>query len=276
MSNTIQTFHLTSTNLELVDVPGSTLDQVSLHLPQGTYTTFRTYNRDKFLRLEGHLARLEESARLVGHECSLDHDRIRRGIAAALARTGFPESRFRLTTGLNCQPELFITVEQFELLPASVYDDGVATATIVMARDRPRAKVTTFIGPSREIQRSAPGIFEVLMVSPDGTFLEGFSSNFFAVRDGILYTAEEGVLPGITRSLVLEVAAPMLPVRLEPVRYQEIPVLSEALLTSSSREVVPVVTIDGQLVGDGRPGPVARELLRRYRDRVRQETRPAL
>lgn len=277
MRGIIQTFHLTSNGLEPVDVPGDTLDQVSLHLPQGTYTTFRTYDHDKFLRIEDHLRRLEESARLVGHECTLDHTQIRRAIAEVLARTGYPESRFRVTTGLNCQPELYISVEQFEPLPETVYDEGVATATMVIAREQPEAKVTTFIAPSREIKRTAPpGIFEVLMVSSDGKILEGFSSNFFAVRDGILYTAREGVLRGITRSLVLEVATPLLPIQLQPVQYQDIPALSEAFLTSSSREVVPVVKIDRLLVGSGRPGPVARELLRRYRNRVREEIQPIL
>jgi len=276
MNEAVQTFHLTLTDLEPIDVPGETLDQVSLHLPQGTYTTFRTYEHDKFLRLEEHLARLEESARLVGRECRLDHAHIRRAIASVLACTGYPESRLRLTTGLNCQPELYISIERFESLDASVYASGVKTATLVMQRDKPRAKVTSFIGPSREMKRVVPEVFEVLMVSPDGAILEGFTSNFFAVFDGVLYTAEEGVLPGITRSLVLAVAASLLPIRLRPVRYPEIPALSEACLTSSSREVVPVVSIDGQRVGDGRPGPVTRELLRRYRQRVRQEILPSI
>ena len=182
MAQPVQTFRLGPKGVERMELPAATLAQASLQLPQGTYTTLRTYEGEKFLRLEAHLSRLEESSRLLGRPIRLDRDCIRCALREVLA----------------C----------------------------------------------------------------------------FAVKEGVLHTAGEGVLEGITRSIVLEEAAQILPIRLEPVRLADLPSLSEAFITSASREVVPVVSVDGVPIGRGQPGPIARDLLDRYRQRVRQEIAP--
>ena len=107
------------------------------------------------------------------------------------------------------------------------------------------------------------------MLDVEGRLLEGLSSNFFAVRGGVLRTAGAGIVAGIVRATVLELAASILPVTLEPVRLNELREVDECFITSASREVLPVVRVDGQVIGDGRPGAVTRELLGRFRDHVR-------
>jgi branched-subunit amino acid aminotransferase/4-amino-4-deoxychorismate lyase len=98
------------------------------------------------------------------------------------------------------------------------------------------------------------------------------SSNFFGLRDGVIWTAEEGVLAGITRSLALEVADAMgVPVELQGVREDELSMLDEAFITSASRAVLPVVEINGKAVGTGTPGPVTQRLLQGYLERVEAE-----
>jgi D-alanine transaminase len=77
----------------------------------------------------------------------------------------------------------------------------------------------------------------------------------------VLRTEEERVLLGVTRSLVLEAAGAVLPVERRAVHREELPRLAEAFVTSVSREVLPVVTIDGRAVGEGRVGPVARAVM---------------
>jgi len=276
----VRTFCLDRLGLSEIRVPGETLDQVAMRLPPGVYTTFRTYEGNLFLRLDRHLARLEESARLLGHPITVDHERIRRALVEILDRTGFPESRFRVVVSLTSdgQPgDIYISIQPFILWPTSLYETGVRCVTRYLARQEPRAKATGFIGASRCVRHALPpDVHEVLIVDERDRILEGMSSNFFALKDGELHTAGEGVLEGVTRSLVLEIARAMLPVSLEPVTRAEVPALSEAFITSSSREVVPVVVIDDVPVGEGIPGPLAREMLQRYRDRVRQELMPAL
>ena len=111
-------------------------------------------------------------------------------------------------------------------------------------------------------------------MAPDESLLEGLSSNFFAVRDGVLHTEGDRVLLGVTRALVLEVAQGILPVQRTAVRRGRLPELSEAFITSVSREVLPVVRIDGQVIGDGRPGPKTRAVMQAFADLVGREAKP--
>ena len=114
------------------------------------------------------------------------------------------------------------------------------------------------------------------MVDTDGAILEGLSSNFFAVCEGVLRTEDERALHGVTRSMVLELAAELVPRRGPALRTDEVTATAECFVTSVSREVLPVVSIDGQAIGDGRPGPVTRELIRRFREAVAKESAPIL
>jgi branched-chain amino acid aminotransferase len=173
--------------------------------------------------------------------------------------------------------DVYILVEPFKPWPEDLYQTGVRCVTRFLTRQEPRAKSTDFIAPSRRVKWALPpDVHEVLIVDEEDRILEGTTSNFFAVMGGALRTAGQGVLEGITRSLVLEIAREMLPIHFEPVTRHQVLALSEAFITSSSREVVPVVVIDDTPVGQGTPGPLARELLRRYRQRVREELAPAI
>jgi branched-chain amino acid aminotransferase len=87
-------------------------------------------------------------------------------------------------------------------------------------------------------------MFEVLMVRSNGHILEGLTSNFFAVHAGVLRTAGEGTLEGVARSIDLEIAEGPLPVMLRSVSRMDVPALSEAFVTSSSREALPMVVVD--------------------------------
>lgn len=246
----------------------------SRRLPPGAYTTFRTYGGNRVLCLGVHLDRLQTSARLLGHNVSLDRKALRRALADVVSLGGFPESRLRVTLALPAGTT-FATITPFVPVAESVYRTGVHTVTRTMQRDRPKAKSTAFIAPSRHLKQALPPqVFEVLMCLPNGEILEGLTSSFFAVQDGVLHTAGEGVLEGITRRIVLDIAPRILPVQLVPCRRADLGAVAEAFITSSSREVVPVVEIDGRPVGTGTPGPVTRRLLHRYRAFVRRVAQP--
>ena len=101
--------------------------------------------------------------------------------------------------------------------------------------------------------------------------LEGLSSNFFAILNGVLRTEQARVLEGVTRSLALEVAEPLLPVRREAIRRDELPLVEEAFVTSVSREVLPVVRIDGQPLADGRVGATTRAIMAAFAGLVARE-----
>jgi len=139
-------------------------------------------------------------------------------------------------------------------------------------RDNPAAKDTRFIATaSAAYQGLPPGVHEGLMVADDGSILEGLSSNFFAVRDGVLRTEGDRALSGITRSIVLEVAGGLLPVSLTPIRIADLPRVTECFLTSVSREILPVRRIDDVRIGADAPGGVTRQLIAAFRTLVQRE-----
>jgi branched-chain amino acid aminotransferase len=246
-----------------------TLAAASAALPAGAYTTLRTYAGRGVVRLDAHLARLEESAALQGHKAAVDAKATRRAVTGALDAGRHRESRLRLTFA---PPRLFVAVEAFEPLPATRYAEGVACATLGIRRDNPHAKDTRFIATAQAAYARLPrDVEEALLVAEDGSLLEGLSSNFFAIRDGVLRTDEARVLPGVTRSLALEVAEPLLPRRLVAVTREELPLVEEAFLTSVSREVLPVVRIDGRPLADGKLGPRTREIMHAFAALVARE-----
>ena len=250
------------------------LDALSRQLPQGVYTTFRTYHRSKALHLPGHLDRLVESAALLGQRLSLDRHAVRAALASALAAWPEPEARVRLTLSFDPSGVVYLALGRLVELPPGAYEHGVACTTAPasdLRRETPRAKTTSFIVPGAQARGSAAGVEEVLLLSPHGLILEGSSSNVYAVLDGALRTADEGVLAGITRGIVLAEAEGLLPIVLHPVALADLPHLQEAFITSVSRGVLPVTSIDGRPVGDGVPGPVTRELGRRFAARIERE-----
>jgi branched-chain amino acid aminotransferase len=246
------------------------LAEASARLPAGAYTTLRTYGGRGVVRLDAHLHRLEESAGLQGRPGTVDRDAARHLVAAALRGSTHPESRLRLTFA---PPRLFVSVEAFVPLPRSRYEEGVACVTLPrLHRDQPHVKDTRFIPTARRVYGQLPsGIEEGLLLAEDGAVLEGLSSNFFAVLDGALQTDEERVLAGITRALVLEVAEPRVRVVWRPVRRDELARAGEAFITSASREVLPVVRIDQETIGDGRVGRVTRTIMDAFAALVRLE-----
>jgi branched-subunit amino acid aminotransferase/4-amino-4-deoxychorismate lyase len=248
------------------------MNMASFSLPQGSYTTFRTYGGCRVLRLGLHLRRLEESVALQGQAGGIRDEEARRALAAALVAEGRAESRVRLTFA---PPRLFAAVEEFVATDPQAYAEGVACVTVPVHRKNPRSKDTRFIATASETYRSLPpGNNEGLLVADDGSVLEGLSSNFFAVFSGVLRTERARVLLGVTRTVTLEVAAGVMPIDETAILRGDLPCVSECFVTSVSREVLPVVRIDGQDVGDGRPGPNTSEIMRRFATLVQTEAEP--
>jgi branched-chain amino acid aminotransferase len=245
------------------------LAAASAALPAGAYTSLRTYGGRGVVRLDAHFRRLEESTALQGRSGAVDAAAARRAIAGALDATRHDESRLRLTFA---PPRLFVAVEPFTPLPARLYAEGVACVTLAIRRDNPHSKDTRFIATAEQAYARLPeGVEEGLLVADDGALLEGLSSNFFAISGGELRTEEERVLAGVTRSLVLEVAERLLPVRRAAVFKDELSLVDEAFVTSVSREVLPVVRVDGRALGDGRVGPKTRTILEAFDALVERE-----
>ena len=250
----------------------------------GVYEALRTFHHNRFLDLDEHLARLQRSMTRLGWDYCFDDARMRRCIHEACTASPFEEMRVRCdvlaapAASRGSASRELIAVVPFTPPPSVVYQQGVeVVTTAALTRHDPEAKTADFVEQRRRIELDTPHAYERLIVSADGEVLEGFSSNFYAVRDGVLITPGKGVLEGITRRIVLELArAQGVAVRLEPPMADALERLQEAAISSSSRGLVPVVRIDGHAVGAGVPGPVITALGAAYHAFVRANIKPAL
>jgi len=268
------TIDLTS---EILDPEILTLDQASNALPAGAYTTFRTYQRNKALFLEEHFQRLEASAALAGQAIRLDIPALRRHIRTALEKFSAPEARVRLTIPLDSfLKRMYIFVSALSVPTPAQRERGVTVITADIQRELPAAKLSNFIQSSQPLRdRLKEGYEEILMVDDHNNILEGLTSNFYAVTNGVILTAGSGVLSGITRQIVLQIAAEEgYSIELVSPKLADFANFSETFITSSSRGVLPVTEINYHAVGSGQPGQITRSLMELYERRVAAEIEP--
>lgn len=243
--------------------------------PDSLYSSFRTFGGNKFLYLEEHLARTRRSVARMGWP-PLDEPLLRRAIATACI-SGMDDVRVRYDYWKN--QRLTLALIPFAPPLASVYSDGVhAQVATGVHRHDPLDKTAVF-AQTRAAYLQAhtdESVYEYLLSDGDAIF-EGFTSNFYGVRDGVLYTASDGVLEGITRRIILELLPNLnIPLRLEAVKLTDLPALDEAAMSSSSRGLLPIVRINDQPISDGRPGPITRQLIHAYNAFVAQTIRKAI
>ncbi|MBL8131226.1 MAG: aminotransferase class IV family protein [Anaerolineae bacterium] len=258
---------LTPTDLIAVPTSAASLAEAAdLEPHDGVYTVANTFEATKVLKLDAHLDRLERSAGRAGIPLELDRPRLRAALRQMILDAGYGDVRYRVTAPKETPDRLILTIEPFKPVDAAIYASGVRVVTLKgSARHDPAAKTTGWMHDRKAIEAALPaGIYTGLLLSSEGDLLEGVSSNFYAVLDEVLRTAGEGMLPGIAQQIVFEIAPTVLPVRLEPVNLRDLPRISEAFITSASRNIVPVVEIDGVRIGGGLPGEKTQALRERY------------
>lgn len=251
--------------LQAAPYTAESLADAAHHEPHdGVYTVTNTVNTYQVLKLTAHLDRLEDSARRENMGLNLNRARLREGLRTLITEAGWGDVRFRITIPKMHPDQIILSVEPFKPQPAAVYEKGVRCITLTeSSRHNPSAKTTGWMH-DRENLKLPEGIFTGLLLDPQGNILEGTTSNFYAVLDGELRTAGEGVLPGIARQVVYEVASAIIPLKAEAVNVADLGRLSEAFITSSSRGIMPVVEIDGVQIGDGVPGVKTQALRQVY------------
>lgn len=249
------------------------------------FETIRTYGGEPFALAE-HLARLQRSADRVGITMPVSAADLGMEIRKAIRAARNPESSARamLTRGsgpLGLDPALagsplrVILVEPLTPPPAALYRSGVGVITLRTARAAdaaPGAKVGNYLANLLALKQAKDaGAHEAIVLDATGRIIEGTTSNVFLVRGGVLFTPgeETGALPGITRAHLLDIAAEGgRTARFEPLVPDDLAAADEVFLTSSLREIMPVVRVDDRVVGDGRPGPVTRALHATFRARA--------
>lgn len=274
----ISAFRLESRNLIHLKTDVTSPDEFTRGLPRGLYTTFSTnHNGTRVLGLTAHLDRLYAPALDVHPSASRADLRL---ALAKLALDSAPgESRFRLLLSAS-DGTVVVIIQPFTPLAKEIYEYGVKVITADLIRHDPRRKDSGFITESQSARTKVGGdVFEVLLTR-DGKIYEGMTSNFYAVPQdsscegqvcGTLVTARTGILLGVTRRAVLRIARGQgmsIHYRLPHLNEN----FAEAFLTSSSRGVVPIVSMDGRGVGEGMVGMWTKRLMNAYQAYVEERS----
>ena len=253
----------------------------------GVYEVIPVYSKVPF-RLEEHLKRLERSLGAVGIRNPYTLEQWRGFIANLIEHQPFEDQAvyFQVTRGVakrdhafpkDAQPTIFIMSNPLVPPPRPQVERG---ANAITARDnrwlRCDIKSISLIGNVLLRQLSAEVDAVETILFRDGKLTEASSSNVFIVDNGIILSPpkNELILPGITYDVVVELARGHgLPLELRDISESEVRAAAEIWVTSSSKEVLAVVQLDGEQVGDGRPGPVFRRMYQLYQDFKREVMR---
>jgi len=255
----------------------------------GVFEGLRVY-RGKVFRLSEHLERLWNSAKAIWLEIPMTPDELAQAVNETVKVNGIEDGYVRLvitrgvgTLGLDpnkcSEPQVIIIADTITLYPREYYEKGLHIVTVSTMRNHPaalspRIKSLNYLNNIlAKIEGMQAGCVEALMLNQKGEVSECTGDNIFLVRKGELLTpsVEAGILEGITRSVVIELAREMnVPVRETPLTKHDVYIADECFLTGSAAEIVPVTKVDSRKIGDGLPGPITLRLLDRFHEVTRQ------
>ncbi|MBI4330057.1 MAG: aminotransferase class IV [Chloroflexi bacterium] len=248
----------------------------------GLFETMRAYGGRVFL-LDTHLERLYHSAEALEFPPIPSAGELSGAVTQVLAANGLKEARIRLTVSLGegdmvpnpatCKnPSVLVTARQYTPISRETYARGYSTILSTVRRDSAsvlsRLKTCNYLGGllARQEARRA-GADEAVVLNEKGMLAECSASNLFLVTDDLLYTptVESGLLPGITRQTVVEIAGQLgIAVKVEELSPEALEKADEAFVTNSIMEIMPLTSYEGALVGEGKPGPVTLRLMAAY------------
>jgi branched-chain amino acid aminotransferase len=258
-----------------VDAREATLpvDDLAILRGFGVFDFLRTYNGSPFY-LEAHVDRLFQSAERIGLAMRWTREEVVDITRQTLAQNQGAEHDIRImVTGGTSQDgfcpsgnsRLLVMVTPHKDKPRGWYEKGVKLTTWLTQRDFPEAKSTNYIAGIMALQKACTeGGVEALYIGRDGQVLECTTSNIFGFMGERLITPDTGILPGITRQVVLDLAAGVFDVEKRRLSLQDLHAMDEVFITSSTREIVPVIRIDEETIGRGKPGSRTLKLMSRF------------
>ena len=246
------------------------VDDLAIMRGLGVFDLLRTLN-GKPLFLEEHIMRLEDSAGRIGIALPWPRAELMRLVMEALHRNSFKESNIRIVVTAGSSPDfltpqgkprLLILVTRAPALPGEWYTDGVKIITYFSERNIPGAKSIDYVPATIALRQARDhDAIEAVYVNRNGLVLEGTTSNLFAVFGDTLVTPDSGILNGVTRRAVLNLAQKMGPVDLRDLKLAELLTADEIFITGTNKMIVPVIQVDETVIGDGRPGRMTKNLM---------------
>lgn len=259
----------------------------------GLFEGIRAYG-GRIWKLDEHLERLYKGARVMAFDLPLTIDEMRQVTRDIVRRNGLTDCYIRLTVtrgvGLGLDPKnihgatVAIMPSKLSLYPQQMYDDGLDVVTVSTRVARPDSwevrckstgKYVNNINAKMEANRAGAG--EGLMLNMQGYVAEATGDNVFVISKGRVVTppASAGILEGITRMVAMEIAESMgYGVEESNLTLFDVYTADEALLTGTAAEMIPMVRLDGRPIGTGKPGPITKAFIEKFRARTRSEGVP--
>lgn len=259
----------------------------------GIFEGIRLYNGRVF-KLDEHLRRLYNSAKAIMLTIPMDIEEMRETVLETCRRNNLTDGYIRLVVtrgegdlglGPDKCPEAFVIciADAISLYPEWCYRDGLTVVTASTRRNltealNPRIKSLNYLNNIlAKIEGQAAGAQEALMLNQEGYVVECSGDNIFIVQDGRLLTPPTlvGALDGITRAVTLKLAEDIgIPTQETIFTRYDIYTSDECFLTGTAAEIVPAVSLDQRLIGDGKPGPVTRMLIQAFRNMTKSSGTP--
>ena len=251
----------------------------------GVFEGIRFYNGRVF-RLEEHIDRLFDSARAIALNIGMDKAAVIEATLETIRQNNLQDGYIRLVVtrgvgdlGLNpmlCpKASLFIIASKITLYSADKYENGLDVVTCATRRIphgalSPMVKSLNYLNNvMAKIEAQNAGAGEGLMLNEQGFVSECTGDNIFIIKNGVITTPpiSSGALAGVTRSVVFDLAAEFgIPIHEPMMTRYDIFTADECFLTGTAAEVIPAVKLDTRLIGDGKPGPITRRLITRFRE----------
>jgi branched-chain amino acid aminotransferase len=255
----------------------------------GVFEGMRSYG-GKVFRLKAHLDRLWASAKAIWLKIPMSQEEMSKAVNETLTTNGIKDGYIRLVVtrgagalGLDpnkcSDPQVIVIADHIQLYPREMYEKGLEIVTASTIRNHsaalsPRIKSLNYLNNiMAKIEGLQAGCVEALMLNAKGEVAECTGDNIFIVRKGVLQTPpiDAGILEGITREAVIELAAEMkIPLQQIALARHDIFIADECFLTGSAAEIIPVVKLDSRVIGDGRPGPITKRLTERFAQLTRE------
>ncbi len=256
----------------------------------GVFEGIRAYN-GRIFRLAEHVRRLYESAHHIMLPIPYTRAEMEEAITGTVRANGLQDAYIRVVVSrgvgdLGLDPrkcrnsQVVVIADSIALYPEELYRRGLQVITVPTRRNiadalDPKIKSLNYLNNIMvKIEANRAGVMEALMLSQNGYITEGSGDNIFIYRKGALRTAPPylGILEGVTREAVMELACDEgIPVREEPFTRHDVYVCDECFLTGTAAEIIPVIEVDGRVIGSGAPGPVTLRLMKLFRRLVQNE-----
>ena len=251
----------------------------------GVFEGIRFYNGRVF-RLDEHIDRLFDSARAIALNIGMDKSAVIEATLETIRQNNLQDGYIRLVVtrgvgdlGLNpmlCpKASLFIIASKITLYSADKYENGLDVVTCATRRIphgalSPMVKSLNYLNNvMAKIEAQNAGAGEGLMLNEQGFVSECTGDNIFIIKNGVITTPpiSAGALAGVTRSVVFDLAAEFgIPIHEPMMTRYDIFTADECFLTGTAAEIIPAVKLDTRLIGDGKPGPITRRLITRFRE----------